>query len=430
MAGRLAAAGYDVDLRPFDYVFWEETGEPVLRRVTPEPREYVLGEDFLTMAYSGAGDVTGDVVGVDLVLPASDETPSTSGCEDEDFADFPEGAIALLQRGTCPFGDKAARAAAAGAAAAVIFNEGQQDRTELLVGSLGSPVDLPVVGTTFAAGAELAAEGTTAQVRTQTVTEPRSSYDVLAQTPDGRGDSVVMVGAHLDSVAEGPGINDNGSGSAVQLEVALQLAEADLPLRNAVRFAWWSAEEDGLVGSSDYVASRSPEQLAEIALYLNLDMVASPNPGYFVYDGDDSDAEGAGPGPDGSAAIESVFTDYFDDQGLQTRGTDFNGRSDYGPFIAAGIPAGGLFTGAEDIKTPEQAELFGGTAGEAFDPCYHLACDTLDNLDADALDANADAVAHAVATFALTTEPVNARAARPGTSLAVDPRQDARTTSR
>ena len=162
-----------------------------------------------------------------------------------------------------------------------------------------------------------------------------------------------------------------------------------------VRFAWWGAEELGLVGADSYVTNLPEPERARISAYLNFDMVGSPNAVRFVYDGDDSDAVGAPAGPEGSAAIEHVFEEFYDDRGLTHEGTDFNGRSDYGPFIAAGIPAGGLFTGAEGVKTPEQAQRHGGTAGEPYDPCYHAVCDTFDNVDTAVLDQNADAMAYA-----------------------------------
>ena len=172
-----------------------------------------------------------------------------------------------------------------------------------------------------------------------------------------------------------------------------------------MRFAFWSGEEDGLLGSAYYVSQLSAREIKNIALNLNFDMIGSPNFVRFVYDGDGS-ATGAS-GPNGSATIEGVFANYFAGEGLATAETAFDGRSDYGPFIDAGIPAGGLFTGAEDLKTAEQAAIFGGTAGVAFDPCYHQACDTFANMNNAALDQMSDAVAHAVLTFAMTTSAVN-----------------------
>jgi Zn-dependent M28 family amino/carboxypeptidase len=206
-------------------------------------------------------------------------------------------------------------------------------------------------------------------------------------------------------VLRGPGINDNGSGSAAILETAIQMAK--VTPRNKLRFAWWGAEESGLVGSNAYVAGLSAEEKQKIALYLNFDMVGSPNHVFFIYDGDDSDQVGAGPGPGGSAQIEKVFEGFYASRGVPFKGTDFSGRSDYGAFIANGIPAGGLFTGAEGVKTPAEAATWGGTAGQPYDPCYHLACDTYANNNNSALDINSDAIAYAILQFAMNTSAVN-----------------------
>jgi Zn-dependent M28 family amino/carboxypeptidase len=254
-------------------------------------------------------------------------------------------------------------------------------------------------------GTELAAGAVTVRMFVNAISEIRLTSNVLAETRDGRDDNVIMVGAHLDSVIAGPGIQDNGSGSAAILEVALQMKK--VKPRNKLRFAWWGAEESGLVGSTYYVNNLSEEELNQIALYLNYDMIGSPNHVFFIYDGDDSDGVGAGPGPEGSAQIEQFFENFFMQEGEPFKGTDFSGRSDYGPFIAVGIPAGGLFTGAEGIKTPEEVELWGGTAGEQYDPCYHLACDTFENINLFALDVNSDAVAAAALQFAMNTEIIN-----------------------
>ncbi|MCI2422709.1 M28 family metallopeptidase [Saccharopolyspora sp. K220] len=226
------------------------------------------------------------------------------------------------------------------------------------------------------------------------------TYNLLAETPGGDANSVVMFGAHLDSVSEGPGINDNGTGSAAILQAALDYAGSGATPTNKLRFAFWGAEEEGLVGSTHYVQTLPEAERSKIVAYLNFDMVGSPNAGYFTYDGDDSDGEGAGPGPEGSAQIEQLLNDSLGAAGVATEGTDFDGRSDYGPFIEVGIPAGGTFTGAEQSKTPEQAEKWGGQAGEAFDSCYHQACDTVENVDTQALDRNLQAIASAVETYA------------------------------
>ncbi|MEV0701275.1 M28 family metallopeptidase [Saccharopolyspora sp. NPDC050389] len=227
-----------------------------------------------------------------------------------------------------------------------------------------------------------------------------TTYNLLAETPGGDANRVVMFGAHLDSVSRGAGINDNGTGSAAILQAALDYAGSGATPKNKLRFAFWGAEEQGLVGSSHYVQNLPEAERGKIVAYLNFDMVGSPNAGYFTYDGDDSDGEGAGPGPEGSAEIEKLLNDALAAAGVATEGTDFDGRSDYGPFIEVGIPAGGTFTGAEDTKTPEQAEKWGGQAGQAYDSCYHQSCDTITNVDQQALDRNFQAIATAVKTYA------------------------------
>jgi Zn-dependent M28 family amino/carboxypeptidase len=411
---QLRRAGYRPTTQAFEFPFFQETAAPTLARVSPQPETYVAGTDFATFTYSGSGDVQGFLVPIDLTLPPTPAPSSTSGCEESDFVGRPQpGSIALLQRGTCTFEQKAANAEAAGYAAAIIFNEGQEGRTELLEGTLSTPQTIPVLGTTFALGSELAslaASGQTVTVRlsTRTISENRTTRNVLAETPGGDPNRVVVVGGHLDSVIEGPGINDNGSGVSTILETAIQIRRLNLSLRNKVRFAFWGAEELGLLGSDHYVSQLPEAERERIELNLNFDMLGSPNFVRFVYDGDGSltpdvtdDA-----GPAGSDAIEDVFVNYFDAQGLETEPTAFDGRSDYGPFIEVGIPAGGLFSGAEGIKTEEEEAIYGGEAGEPYDACYHEACDTIRNLSERALDQLGDGVAHAVITFANRREPL------------------------
>jgi Zn-dependent M28 family amino/carboxypeptidase len=412
VASTLEAAGYEVTLDPFEFTF---VPPAVLDQLTPVSASYETG------AFNGSGssDVAGQVLAVDLALGTTawpaDPATSSSGCEASDFGglDFSGPAdIALVQRGTCFFSVKAVNAQAAGAEAVVIVNQGNSpDREGLIVANAsalpdGSPSNLtiPVVGGSFANGIALAEPGATAVVTVEP-SEIRTDVNVLAELPGKRSDTVVMAGAHLDSVPAGPGVQDNGSGSAAILEAAVQMAK--VRPTNTVRFAWWGAEELGLVGSTEYVNELSQEELDRIALYLNFDMIGSPNYVFFIYDGDDSDGVGAGPGPDGSAQIEALFERFYDQIGEPYKGTDFSGRSDYGPFIAEGIPSGGLFTGAEGIKTIDEAAVWGGTAGDQYDPCYHLACDTFDNISLKALDVNSDAVAYSVLQYAMNTEDIN-----------------------
>ena len=406
---QLRKAGYQPFRQPFTYEQFILNGES-LEQVAPETVTYTAGTDFTTMSNSGSGDVTAAVTAVDINVDG--DRLNSSGCEAADFTGFEAGNIALMQRGTCDFSAKVANAAAAGASAAIVFNQGNDtpadDRSSLLNGTLGdAQAAIPAVGTTFAFGEALAGVADpTLRLVVDAAVQTTETFNVIADTPKGDPTRQVVVGAHLDSVAEGPGINDNGSGTAAILETAIQLGKGGkFKLENQVRFAFWGAEEDGLLGSSHYVEQLDDAAAANTLLNLNFDMLGSPNFVRFVYDGDASafpTPEGAAPPPVGSDVIEGVFEDYFASQKLPTAPTEFDGRSDYYAFIARNIPAGGLFTGAEGIKTAEEAALFGGTAGEPYDPCYHQECDDLGNISKQALAEMSDAVAHTTLTFAQT----------------------------
>ncbi len=230
--------------------------------------------------------------------------------------------------------------------------------------------------------AELDAAGFTTRVQ-QFTASGRTGYNLIADWPGGDASQVVMAGSHLDSVTSGAGINDNGSGSAAVLETALAVARSGYQPTKHLRFAWWGAEELGLVGSKAYVNSLATADRSRISGYLNFDMIGSPNPGYFVYDDD--------------PAIEKTFKDYFTGLGISTEiETEGDGRSDHAPFKNAGVPVGGLFSGADYRKTSAQAAKWGGTAGQPFDRCYHSSCDTTANINDTALNRNSDAVAYAV----------------------------------
>ena len=406
---RLEAAGYDPEVQEFDYLAFEVVGPSALQQTAPTPTTYTEGVDFGAITQSDPGDVTAAVRNVDLQLFRGNT--STSGCDASDFAGFPAGNIALLQRGGCTFELKAENAAAAGVAGIVIMNQGETDAPDrnnipAVTLTANNTSGIPVLGVTYNLGVTLAnTPGLRMRVFANTLRQMLPTFNVLAEKTGTNDDNVVMAGAHLDSVLAGPGINDNGSGSAAILEVAEQIAK--LKPQNTVRFAWWGAEESGLVGSTNYVNGLSQAEKDRIALYLNFDMIGSPNYIQMVYDSDESGFEAPVPVPPGSIAIEDLFESFYTLRDEPYDDAEFSGRSDYQAFINNGIAAGGLFTGAEVRKTAEQAAIWGGTVGAQYDPCYHQACDTFANNNNHALAINSDAVAFAVLTYAYSTETVN-----------------------
>jgi Zn-dependent M28 family amino/carboxypeptidase len=410
IASTMTAAGWAVQKQPFVFPYFQELAPATFSQSAPSTQTFVNGADFATMTYSGSRDVTANVTAVGPLNVPIGSTPAgttISGCAAADFAGFPVGNIALVQRGTCTFGAKAANAAAAGASAIVIFNEGQPGRTDAIAGTLGAPANIPALGATYQLGVDAVTalrnnQTVTWHITTSTISENRTTYNVVADSPWGDTNRTVVVSAHNDSVAAGPGINDDGSGTAMDLELARQLGkEGQLP-RNHVRFLWVGAEEEGLLGSNFYVASLSPAERSKIIAMLDFDMVASPNYARQVYDGDGSTFGSNLSGPNGSGLIESLFGAWFDSQGQAHEPIPFDGRSDYVAFTNAGIPAGGIFTGAEKIKTAEEQALFGGTAGLALDPCYHQACDTINNLNLKAFGEMKDAAADVLYQLMLT----------------------------
>jgi Zn-dependent M28 family amino/carboxypeptidase len=400
---QLRGSGYRPTVQRFDYLAWTQLGTSEFEQTAPVPTVYEEHVDFEVLQQTDAGDVTAPVTAVDLQLGLGNT--SSSGCEAGDFAGFTPGHIALIQRGTCTFEQKAETAAAAGAVGVIMMNQGNTDgadRQGLAIVTLGAgnTSGIPVIFVTYSQGVEFSeTAGLSTRIFTNVVREIKPTYNVFAELGGRRrGDNVIVVGAHLDSVGAGPGINDNGSGSAAILEVALKMAKVNP--ENQVRFAWWGAEESGLVGSNFYVANLPEAERNKIAMNLNFDMVGSPNYVRFVYDGDGS-AFGLA-GPEGSAEIEAFFEDFYADRGLPFEPTQISFRSDYAAFFNAGIPFGGLFTGAEGIKTAAQAATYGGFAGQQYDQCYHQACDTFGNVALDVLELNADAIAASVFTYAMT----------------------------
>lgn len=393
---QLERAGYETWRHEYDYELWREQADPVLNQTAPESLELVEDEDFNTMSYSGSGEVSAPGVAV------APDSPS-SGCATEDFAEFPEGAVAITVRGECEFGQKVANAADAGASAALVVNT----EDESFLGTVGEGSEIPALGVSGQAGEQLlaAGDGLELEVSVEAEVVEESSYSVLAETAGGADDNVVTVGGHLDSVEDGPGINDNASGAGFVLESAIQMAQQGEP-NNKVRFAFWGTEEEGLTGSTEYVGDLTEDELDAIALYLNFDMIGSHNYGRFVLDGRMELPE-SGAAPSGSGAIAQILEEHFEDQGQVHEPGALSGRSDYGPFMEAGVPSGGLFSGGDGIKTEEQAQWYGGVAGEPFDPYYHTSEDTLENIDWGSVAELSAAGAHGVETLAESTLPVN-----------------------
>lgn len=329
-------------------------------------------------------------------------TGNGQACAASDYDNLAvRGAVVLVDRGTCPFAQKEDAAAQRGAVALIVADNVDEEQ---MGGTLGANtvVKIPAVGVTKSTGLQLRAQPGPVTIKLDASSQNFKARNIIAQTKTGSPTDVVMAGAHLDSVLAGPGINDNGSGVAAILETAVQLGNSP-QVHNAVRFAFWGAEELGLIGSHNYVESLNFDDLKNIALYLNFDMLASPNPGYFTYDGDQSlpaDTRGQPVVPEGSAGIERTLVAYLKGAGKTAQDTQFDGRSDYDGFTQAGIPSGGLFSGAEANKSADQVKLWGGTADEPFDPNYHKSTDTLDHIDRTSLGINGAGVAYAIALYA------------------------------
>jgi aminopeptidase Y len=363
-------------------------------------------EPFYTLSNQSFPAVVGEIYSYRLVLgdkvPASTQamslTPPTpkkdavfahvalaanSGCDASDYPASINGSIAVIKRGVCSFGTKSAHAGKAGAVAAVVYNNADG----ALSGTLGEPNSDNVP--TFGISAEDIQETLTA-LQAGKVVDGSAFIDskvgniqttnIIAQTTAGDPENCVMLGAHSDSVTEGPGINDDGTGSLTLLEIATRLAQ--YKVNNCVRFAWWAGEEEGLLGSDWYVAQLSAEENKKIRMFMDYDMLASPNFAYQVYNATDA------VNPVGSESLRNLYTDWYESQDLNYTYIAFDGRSDYDAFIRNGIPGGGIATGAEGIKTKEEEAMFGGTAGEWYDKCYHQLCDDVSNLNMTAWELN------------------------------------------
>eukprot|EP01121_Diplochlamys_sp_Union-15-3_P015521 TRINITY_DN5151_c0_g1_i2.p1 TRINITY_DN5151_c0_g1~~TRINITY_DN5151_c0_g1_i2.p1 ORF type:complete len:493 (-),score=68.30 TRINITY_DN5151_c0_g1_i2:23-1501(-) len=382
-----------------------EISPPALSLVSPIFVDYQVRVDFNSMRYGGNGSY-------DITRPVFD-VPNL-GCNSSDFMGITPGDIALIlvpTSGDCALITKAMNAENNGASAVIFYNS--QNRNSLLTSRVRSAgwfpnedylVTIPVITASYSLGSTL-----------KNVTQPSvhlvshneilivETFNVFCTTSKGDESEIVMAGAHLDSVAEGPGINDNGSGSATLLEIARQWLKSSNSAKNLLKFAWWGGEELGLLGSRHFIRDlqdNNPEELDAIILYLNFDMLASPNYIPQIHDGNSLNITAR----NGSKVITQVFVDYFTSKDWAYNFTGMAGGSDYLPFNDVGIPAGGLAAGAGGIKTEEQRKLYGGLADAWLDPCYHKPCDNLDNISDECLSIFSQAAAHTIQFFAEKTD--------------------------
>jgi Zn-dependent M28 family amino/carboxypeptidase len=411
---RFEEFGYAVASSPSEHPYWSDGEGHVLQRLTPAPRTYDLVDeaetgDFAVLHLSPPGDVSAPLAAVDLMLGPGNS--STSGCDAGDFAGFPAGAIALVQRGACTFEEKALNAQEAGAAAVLCFNQGDTpDRSGPLVRYTLQPwvftsahhgIDIPVLGTSYAVGEELAmllgSGPVTLRLAVDTVYEIRTTENLTTQTSGGNPDQTLLLGAHIDGPGVGAGINGDATGLAALLEIARAVAVCE-PSRRIGFALWGVTTEAGPYSSSLHLAGLSAEDRDRIHAYLDLEMLGSPNYAVMVHDGDGS-AFGL-PGVDPSAGIERFFVADMRAQGLPTVEILHTGNDTYS-FLVNDIATGALTTYISGIKTEEEAALFGGTAGEDYDPCYRAECDTLDNIDLDITTALAKSFARAAQFFGI-----------------------------
>ncbi len=375
IAARLRAAGWNVRLAPVRFPFFSERRAP---RVRAAGRSLQAGDDVRTLAYSPGGSVRAPVTVVG-------GTRDDAGCRDADWDGFRRGRIALVRRGVCPFAVKARRAQAAGAAAVLVSDPTATGAAGPVRGTLGAPgLRVPALAVDAEAGAALARARGAVAVAVDAVSATRTGRNVIAELPGRDGRRVLMAGAHQDSVADGPGVNDNGSGVSALLALANRLAAGPRP-RDTIRLGFWTAEELGLYGSRRYLSILGRHERARIRAYLNFDMIASPNAVIETY---------------GSGAAETELRRALRAGGPAPGRASISGASDHAPFQRAGIEVGGIFTGASERVDRAEGERFGAQADRPADPCYHRACDRLGNADRQTLTTITDAIGVAIGRLA------------------------------
>ena len=387
VADSLRAAGYAVELQDVELPVFRQTGPSTLAITGPAGRAFDDLHDFKAMLFAPSGEVTAPLFALGFNPGAQPGDTGGLGCSPEDWRDVPAGAIVLVQPANCRRHDVVVQAQQVGAVG-IVTAYPSWSRDAVLRPTLIEPADIriPAIGVTRDVGLALsaaAASGASVHISVHASNEMGTSVNVIGETPWGDASHVVMLGGHLDSVVDGPGMNDDGSGTMTVLGIAKALASitgmagTTAPAAPGpawkVRVAFWTGEEIGLWGSRAYVSSLG--STGSIAAYLNLDMIGSPNGVREVYDG------ASGSRPTEGVVIAGLFSRALDDAGLSWQSVPLGGSSDHFWFDQASIPTGGLFSGANELKSEAQAQLFGGEANAAEDPCYHLACDTADRID-------------------------------------------------
>ncbi|WP_166658758.1 M28 family peptidase [Kribbella sp. VKM Ac-2571] len=432
VAGVMRAAGYNVTLQEYKFHYFSFVGTPVMREDSPTLQSFGLGTEF------NPGPVVGSTTAkvqpvAGIVVPATPTPSSASGCATVDFAGFVPGNIALIQRGTCTFAQKVANAEAAGASAAVIFNEGNPGRTGLFTGGLSGDEHIPVLFTTYAVGTQLLTQyvpgsGPVLTVDVQAIDDPnRSDWNVIADSRGGDPNNILVIDAHLDAIY-GAGMLDNASGSATILDIAQQLKSTTT--RNKLRFIWFGGEEVGLLGSEYYVSTLPADQLAKIKFDLDADVTATPNYVAGVLDPKDGvTLFGRDPGtpmPSSIWAPSAIGRDYGI-QYLNSIGQNHilfsSDGTDAFMFQQAGIPASGVLTGQDCCKLASDVALFGGyegnfegnipsTDGGCVDNPFRW-CDNLSNNDPEVLTWMSKTFANMVGHMAYDTQVFDST--KPGT---------------
>jgi hypothetical protein len=387
--------GFDVQTPEFDRLDRTEGGNPTL---TVTGRGYHADQASLLVGTPPGG--------LNAITLRPQKAP---GCSAADYGTVSvKGAIAVVDDTGCSVGVKQNAAVAKGAVGLlVVSGPGTTGPAGLFTPGYYQQLTIPVG--VIDRDADAALRRTNAPVKLVLDSKPImvKARNVVAQTKAGDTKNIVLAGAHLASTPHSPGLNENGSGVAALLEAASALGPQP-KIANAVRFVFWGSEAEG---PTKYLGGLARDQLDDIALYLGADALGSPNAGYFTYDGDQSGQ----PNPDippqsvpaGSAGIERTLAGYLNLGGVRPADMPLSRTADYAPFLAAGVPIGGLTTGTSQRKTEVQARLWGGQAGVAFDPNYHTPRDNIDNVDRKALSVMGQALAFALGTYAQAVDGVN-----------------------